>query len=147
MKNIIVERDNIARKVVELVNTFEACPCACTYQNLGTEAVNLSLASLASAPRIEEDVTGGYTGEFAFAIYLRVFPDDSDDRLDCEQLLTELGEYITSEGETLKLDGGRVVDEIEKTQTAALIARADDGSVTYQAIFSLRYEAKIFGGL
>ena len=142
MKNIIVERENIARKVVDLVNTFQKCPCQCTYQNLGTDTINLSLASLARAPRIEEDVTGGYTGEFAFAIYLRVYPDDSDDRFDCEQLLTELGEYITIEGETINLDGGRVVDEIEQTQTASLIERADDGSVTYQAIFSLRYEAK-----
>ncbi len=142
MKNIIVERDNIARKVVDLVNTFPSIPCLCTYQDLQTDAVNLTLASLAGAPRTEEDVVGGYTGEFAFAIYLRVYPDDSNDRLDCEQLLTEIGEYITSESATLKLDGGRVVEEIEQTQTAALIERADDGSITYQTIFSLRYEAK-----
>lgn len=142
MREIVVEKDSIARAVVELVNQYGKLPCRCEYQKLNEAAYALSLTSLSGTPRVDEDITGDYTGEFPFALYLRAIPDDSADRLDCEQFLSELAAYLERNFHKIKLDGGRAIEEIEQTQTATLISRTQDGANDYQVILTLRYSAK-----
>lgn len=142
MKNIVTEQENIAKAVVKLVNSYKHKPCICEYQNLGTKPYNLSLSSLSGAPKLKEDVTGDYTGEFPFAIFLRAIPEDNSDRFDCEQLLTELAKYLEDNYEEIKLTDGREIEEIKQSTTAALVNRAQDGTVDYQVILLLRYNAK-----
>lgn len=142
MRGFAVERESIARAIVELVNKREGLPCRCEYQKLDDAVYSLSLTSLSGTPRVEEDVTGGYTGEFPFALYLRATPDDSKDRLDCEQFLSELAAYLERHFREIKLDSGREIEEIEQTQTATLISRTEDGANDYQVILTLRYSAK-----
>lgn len=141
MKGLITEQESIARAVVELVNGYKNKPCNCEYQHLGDKAYNLSLASMTTAPRQTVDITGGYTGEFPFALYLRTIPEDNRDRLDCEQFLSELAAYLEHNYDAITLADGREIEEIEQTSTPALVGRTDDGVCDYQVILSLRYTA------
>ena len=145
--NIVTEMQSIAKKVVELVNTYPNLPCKCVYQELDASApYSLSLSSVASAPRLDTDVTGGYTGIFPFAVYMRVYPDDGAERIDCEQFMNELALYIVDNYAAIELDGGRIIEDIEQTQIATLINRMNDDSYDYQTIFSLRYNATTNNG-
>lgn len=142
MKNIVVEQENIAKQLCDVVNEYDNLPCRCEYQNLTDKPCSLSLTSLSGAPKIEKEVTGAYTGEFPFALYLRVVPETTAARFDCEQLLNELAAYLEKHFLRIRLDGGREIEEIEQTQTATIINRADNKTVDYQVILMLRYYAK-----
>lgn len=139
MKNIVVEQENIAKAVVCLVNKYKNLPCRCEYQSLGNKPYNLSLSSLTGAPKVDEDVTGAYESEFPFMLYLRTKPEDTADRLDCEQFLNELAQFLEKNYAKIKIKD-RQITELEQTATASLFARTDDGAVDYQVILRLKYE-------
>lgn len=141
MKNIVVEQEHIAKCVVTLINKFKRLPCRCEYQNLKNGAYNLSLSGLSGTPRIETDITGAYESEFPFILYLRTKPEDTSDRLDCEQLLNEISKYLEDNYTKIILSNYNII-ELEQTATASIVARSDDGSIDYQVVLKLKYETK-----
>lgn len=140
MKNIIEEKDNIAREIVRLINDYERKPCECFYQELLDEPFALSVSSRAGAPRVDEDIAGGYVAEFPFSIFFRSSPDDNEAHFACEQFLNELAAYLVGKSAEISLGEGNTLEELEQTQTATLIERNADRASVYQTTLILRYE-------
>ena len=71
----------------------------------------------------------------------RALPTDSEERLDVESLLNELGAW--AEENPPDLGEGMTVTSVERTTPAGLIARYEDLTEDYQILMTIEYEVEV----
>ena len=83
-------------------------------------------------------ILGGFEGEYQFAVFYRVLPKSSADRLKAMQTLNQLGTYASTT--TPELGNNVQFIRCEVTSQAQLFAPYENGDEDYQIQMKLRYE-------
>jgi len=126
----------------DYINDMEGLPCAVELEMLG-EPPSMMLQQLSGAARYWEDIIGNYEARFPFAVYIRIFGTTETDRIDAVTILNDLGttfDEATQSGTLPDLGDGKTITSITMTNFPSLIARAEDGTEDYQAIYRLEYK-------
>ena len=137
----------IAKAMKTLLNSWPDKPAPILLEDLGKEATSMMLQQLAAAEKRREYVNGSYVGVWNFAVYIRIEAEDTESRLDATGSLQALADWLQetdSQGCFAHLpviDDRRVASKIEMTSSPSLVARMEDGTEDYQAVFSLEYKA------
>nr|DAR05082.1 MAG TPA: Minor capsid protein from bacteriophage [Caudoviricetes sp.] len=116
-------------------------PCKARLEEL-LAPPSLMLQQLAGTVKSEEDILGGYTAQFPFAIYYKVQAEDTNERIHATGTLNEIGRFF--DAQTLQshfpdLGENRVVSRISIESFPNLIERNENGEETYQAIYQMEY--------
>lgn len=140
----ITEQQAIAKSLLNWLNEYEFLPERIQYQYLPKGKRGISLESTNGAIKIYEDVTGGYTGQFPFAILYKVMPDDSEDKISAESLLEDIGLWMESKNvdEYPNIGDNREITLMSRNTIPTIFQVDEDGSIIYQAIYNLEYKAK-----
>lgn len=142
MAGITTTTEQLARAIQAKIGEYGELPCDIDYQDLNPdETVAMAINALSNAPKIERDITGEYSCEQSYSVYLRTAPESDDERIDAEGLLNDIMTWLEQEENYPTLKNIDVWD-IEQTSTPTLYIREADGVRIYQTIFVVRYDYK-----
>ena len=135
----------IARVMRDLLNTWPDKPVEIRLDDLGAKAPSMMLQQLQAAEKRKSYVNGSYIGVWNFAVYMRVYCNDTVSRLDATACLNDLSDWLTemtSDGKFVRLpviDDRRSATSIALTATPSVAARYENGTEDYQMLMSLEY--------
>ena len=142
----IAEQSIISKAVLLLVDSYSGLPKGVTaeYQYISDEKP-LGVFSMQGAIKLAEYLCmpeeESFDGQFPFYILFRCKPTNTTQRINKQNILDLLGDWI--EKQTFpSLDGGRTITEIKRTTTSFLSARFENGMEEYQCNFNLIYEKR-----
>ncbi len=142
-----VEQQSIAKALLVLINTeYSSLPVSkIEYQSLNTTKSSISLYSLPGSVVEKEFIDGSYNAIYRFSIVYRSIPTNSTQRINCEQSLNDLSEWLTTIdfSQYVSLSNNRQIEEIKLTNSAMLYKQYDNGTEDYHVIFSLRYKKEV----
>ena len=137
----VTESQQVISTLLDYINAIPGLPCKARLEEL-LSPPSLMLQQLAGTVKSEEDILGGYTAQFPFAIYYKVQAEDTNERLHATGTLNEIGRFF--DAQTLQshfpdLGENRVVSRISIESFPNLIERNENGEETYQAIYQMEY--------
>ena len=142
-----VEQQSIAKAILVLINTaYTTLPVAkIEYQSVNTTKSSMALYSLPGSVIDKEFITGGYDAVYKFSIVYRSIPTNSTQRINCEQYLNDLSDWLTTIdfNAYVYLTNHRKIEEIKMTNPAVLYRQYENGTEDYHVIFSLRYKKEV----
>lgn len=142
----IAEQSIISKAVVLLVNSYSGLPVGVTssYQYISDDEP-LGIFSMQGAVKLEEYLCmpdeESFDGQFPFYILFRCKPTSTVQRINKQNMLDMLGDWIEQQ-EYPALTGNRRITEIKRTTTSFLSARYENGMEEYQCNFNLIYEKR-----
>lgn len=140
----VSEQQSIAKALLILINTaYTTLPVSkIEYQSLNTTKSSMSLYSLPGSVISKSYIDGGYSAIYRFSIVYRSIPTNSTGRINCEQVLNDLSDWLVSVdfNNYVSLTNHRQIEEIDMTNPAVLYKQYENGTEDYHVIFSLRYK-------
>lgn len=142
----VAEQSIISKALVNLINSYGELPeeVYASWQYI-SDNDRLAVCSMQGAVKTEEYLCmpgeESFDGQFPFFILYRVIPDDISDRINGQDFLDTLAEWL-EKAELPKLTGGRTITEIKRTSTSFLAERMENGMEDYQCNFNLIYEKR-----
>ena len=137
------EQNSIAKSLLIIINkNYEKLPLSkIEYQSLSTSKSTISLYSLPNSYINKRYINGSFSAKYLFSIVYRSIPTNTNQRISCEEILNELGEWLCNLdfNDYISLTGARHVDEIEITDNAQLYRQYENGTEDYHILFSLKY--------
>lgn len=121
----------VGKKILEYLREEEK-EYPVNYQYLEPNKSCISVNSVSGSARINEDILGNYESLYPFSIILRVMPEHNLDRLQAEQKLNDLGEYLEDK-----------TNKIQRNSLPSLIAVTESGINDYQII--IQYKEQYYG--
>ena len=133
------EVEKISRSMLVWANTFPEKPVdIIRYEQLRVE-VSMALYTVQGAYIKKRYILGGHQGEYAFQIFYRIKPGDSNDaRLDADALLNRFGDWARKNLPDLG-DAVRPL-RMEPTAQSSKMAAYEDGFEDYMIPMKLTYE-------
>ena len=138
----------IAKVMKDYLNTWPDKPVEIRLDDLGAKAPSMMLQQLSAAEKLKSYVNGSYIGLWNFAVYMRIYCNDTASRIDATACLTDLASWLTemsSDGKLVRLptiDELRTATNIALTATPSVAARYENGTEDYQMLMSLNYFAR-----
>lgn len=137
----VTESQQVITALLDYINDIPGLPCTAGLEEL-LGPPSLMVQQLAGTVKSEEDILGGYTARFPFAIYFKVQAEDTSGRITATGTLNEIGRFFDSQ--TLQarfpdLGENRVVSKISIESFPSLLERNENGEETYQAIYQMEY--------
>ena len=132
------EQDGVSRAVLLWLKGYAP---EIEFEYLPPERSGMMLTSVQSAYKTAQYIDGGYAAQYPFGVMYRALPTDSEERLDVESLLNELGAW--AEENPPMLGEGMTVTSVERTTPAGLIARYEDLTEDYQILLTINYEVEV----
>ena len=139
----IVEQQSIAKAILVLINTeYTGLPVdKIEYQSLDTERSSMSIYNLTGDSYIvQRYINDSYVAVYKFSIVYRSIPTNTNQRVNCEELLNSISQWLvnSSIGKILLTDN-REVNSIEIISPPSLFKQYQNGSEDYHVILSLKY--------
>jgi hypothetical protein len=139
------EQSQISRTLLAWLNRYTDKPSRIEFEALPKDKAGMSLTTVEAAYKTEEYVDGSYEAQYQFAVMYRTQPEYSGDRLEAEEILNALGEWVEEQPELPNLGGKKTVKSIEITSTAGLVAKYEDKSEDYRISMVMIYEVESMG--
>ena len=139
----IGEQQSIAKAILVLINTeYTGLPVdKIEYQSLDTERSSMSIYNLTGDSYIvQRYINDSYVAVYKFSIVYRSIPTNTNQRVNCEELLNSISQWLvnSSIGKILLTDN-REVNSIEIISPPSLFKQYQNGSEDYHVILSLKY--------
>lgn len=142
----ISEQSIISRELLKMINRFPGMSSKVTasYQYISDSDL-LGVFSMQGAVKLAEYLCmpdeESFDGQFPFFIRFRCKPTNTTQRIQKQDFLDRLGEWLEQQ-EFQELSDGRKIIEIQRTSTTFLTERFDNGMEDYQCNFNLIYEKR-----
>lgn len=133
----------IARAVYNHLNQWpdKPCPIRLEIMDKAPLAFSMAMQQLSGTRILRKYINGSFTGEWPFAVYVRLAGSDTAKRLDAVAILESLNDWITT-ADLPDIGNNRTANGFEMTALPSIAATYEDGSTDYQAIFKLEYKQK-----
>lgn len=141
-----IEQSIISKAIIDLLNGYEGLPDGvyAGWQYISDED-RLAVCSMQGAVKTNEYLCmpgeEKFDGQFPFFILYRVMPEGTASRIEGQDFLDTLAEWL-EKTEFPKLTEGRTITEIRRTTTSFLAERFANGMEDYQCNFNLIYEKR-----
>ena len=132
------EQSAVTRATLTWANSYTDLPASkVDYEFLGKTS-GLCLAVVQSAYKTRQYINGGYRAQFQFQIVFRLIADDIDSRLDADEALNELGEWM--ENNVPDPPDGISMWKIKRDTAASTMARYDNDAEDHSISMTIIYE-------
>lgn len=132
------EQSAVTRATLEWINNYSDLPASrVDYEYLGKTS-GLCIAVVQSAYKTKQYINGGYQAQFQFQIVYRMICDDLSGRLDADEVLNEIGEWM--ENNIPDPPEGIARWKIKRDTAAALMARYDNNADDHSISMTINYE-------
>lgn len=130
----------IARAVYAHVNRWPDKPCFCNMETLDKSFLSCSMAMQQLSGTVVERkyIDGSFIGVWPFAVYVRISGRDTSKQFDAVATLEALNEWLSAE-QLPSIGANRLPEKFQMTSLPSVAAEYENGSVDYQAVFSLTY--------
>lgn len=144
-QNVLSASDvsTLAKGLLLWLRTCPSIPSGVTmaYQYLAEDKDCMSLHTLSGAVKREEYVDGSYEGYYPFAVYFRSSPDSTNSRIDCNNTIDSIGEWIDEQDSSSYPDVEDIeINSIQQVTNSTLVKRFANGFEDYMAKFELLFE-------
>ena len=124
---------------------FASCPLipqevSRQYGDLNRDSIAI-FAQPGSGRYLKKYVSGYYEAEFPFLLCYRAMPTTTSKRLNAEELLEKIADWMCSSEEYPQLTGGRKIIRLEMG-TAYIAGKTEEGMIDYQIMMNLIYSGK-----
>lgn len=136
----------IAASLIDHLNSWPDKPCEIKLEDFSKSPPSMMMQQLSGSYKLRSYINGSYTGEYPFAVYVRVEGVDTESKLDATGCLLGLAKWLNEKGPDGKrknlpvLADGRAAIKVELESLPSLAARFDDGTEDYQALFKMQYK-------
>lgn len=135
------EQDQISRMLLSWVNQFPDKPVSViNYEFLRDGEPGMALSTIQAAYKTKQYITGGYQAQYQFKIIYRVQPSTNNDRLNADELLNKLGDWMATRADLPVLGKGIRSIRIDATTRSSLFARYENGDEDHQILMNMIYE-------
>lgn len=135
------EQDQISRMLLSWVNQFPNKPVSViNYEFLRDGEPGMALSTIQATYKTKQYITGGYQAQYQFKIIYRVQPSTNNDRLNADELLNKLGDWMATRAELPVLGEGIRSIRIDATTRSSLFARYENGDEDHQILMNMIYE-------
>jgi len=143
-----VEQQSIAKAILNVINNnYSYLPVSkVIYQSLDTMKSSMSIYNLSSNSFIDKKyINGSYLATYRFSIVYRNIPTNTNERIDCEEILMNLANWLLSLNlnSDILLTGDRKIDNISIISPPALYKQYGNGTEDYHVILSLKYKKEV----
>lgn len=139
-----VEQQSIAKAILNIINTnYAALPVSkIQYQSLDTRKSSMAIYNLSNSAVDKLYINGSYLATYRFSVVYRSIPTNTNQRVDCEEILNNLAYWLISLNlnSDVVLSNGRTIDNISITSPPVLYKQYGNGAEDYHVIFSLKYK-------
>lgn len=136
-----VEQDQISRMLLVWVNQFPDKPVpTINYEFLKDGEPSMALSTIQAAVKLRSYITGGYQAQYQFKVIYRVQPSTNNDRLKADELLDNLGDWVTGRKDLPDLGAGIKCTKVESTTRSSLFGRYENGDEDHQILMNMIYE-------
>lgn len=135
------EQDQISRMLLSWVNQFPNKPVSViNYEFLRDGEPGMALSTIQAAYKTKQYITGGYQAQYQFKIIYRVQPSTNNDRLNADEMLNKLGDWMATRADLPVLGEGIRSIRIDATTRSSLFARYENGDEDHQILMNMIYE-------
>lgn len=135
------EQDQISRMLLSWVNQFPDKPVSViNYEFLRDGEPGMALSTIQATYKTKQYITGGYQAQYQFKIIYRVQPSTNNDRLNADELLNKLGDWMATRTDLPVLGQGIRSIRIDATTRSSLFARYENGDEDHQILMNMIYE-------
>lgn len=130
----------ISKAVLDHLNTWPAKPKVIGTK-LEKDTISLMMQPLPGEKKLRKYIDGSFIGGWPFAVYIRIPGKDTASRLDANQKLTELSDWL--EANPLNSIGLGITEaKFYTTSLPSQAAQFDNGTEDYQVILQLQYHKR-----
>lgn len=131
----------IGKAIYVLLNTWNDKPTDILFEKFDKKPPSMMFQQLTGTAITRKYVSGSYTGEYPFAVAVRVDGTDTKSKFDATQTLQDLSDWIITQ-KPPSIGANRSASEFEVSSTPSKVAIYDDGTEDYQIIITLKYYCK-----
>jgi len=141
-----VDATTIEEALLKLVSKWSGLPFKSSsnnilWGNVGTGAC-IGLFALQGAIYKSKYISGSYVGLFPFRIVYKCAPGNNKQRIEAEQLINNLADYLKGYTGVLKGDSHINVQKFDKTSPSFKIDASNDGYEQYTCTMQVEYYYK-----
>lgn len=141
----IIEQQSIAKAILELINNTYLHKNFIQYQSLDTKKSSMAIYNLSNSGIDKQYINGNYLATYRFSVVYRNIPTNTNQRIDCEEILNNLAYWLTNLNlnSDVVLSNGRLIDNISIVSPPVLYRQYQNGIEDYHVIFSLKYKKEV----
>lgn len=141
----IIEQQSIAKAILELINNTYLHKNFIQYQSLDTKKSSMAIYNLSNSGIDKQYINGNYLATYRFSVVYRNIPTNTNQRIDCEEILNNLAYWLTNLNlnSDVVLSNGRLIDNISIVSPPVLYRQYQNGTEDYHVIFSLKYKKEV----
>lgn len=141
----IIEQQSIAKAILDLINNTYLHKNFIQYQSLDTKKSSMAIYNLSNSGIDKKYINGNYLATYRFSVVYRNIPTNTNQRIDCEEILNNLAYWLTNLNlnSDVVLSNGRLIDNISIVSPPVLYRQYQNGIEDYHVIFSLKYKKEV----
>lgn len=141
----IIEQQSIAKAILDLINNKYLHKNFIQYQSLDTKKSSMAIYNLSNSGIDKKYINGNYLATYRFSVVYRNIPTNTNQRIDCEEILNNLAYWLTNLNlnSDIVLSNGRLIDNISIVSPPVLYRQYQNGIEDYHVIFSLKYKKEV----
>lgn len=144
----IVEQQSIAKAILILINSqYATLPVdRIEYQSLDTTKSSMSIYNMTDSSYIvQRYINDSYLAVYKFSIVYRSVPTNTNQRVDCEEKLANLSDWLLSVdlNSNMALTNNRYLYNLTLIAPPTLFKQYQNGAEDYHVIFSLKYKKEV----
>lgn len=137
------ESVQVVKSLLDYINSIEGLPAKVKLEFLAEQPPAMMLRQMGGSTKTNEDILGNYEAQLPFALFIRTWGSNENDRIDGIAVLNDIGAYF--DRQTLAkalpdLGDGKAMNSITMTSFPSLFSRNEDTTEDYQALYRLEYE-------
>lgn len=141
----IGEQEGIAEAVLRLVAAYPNYPSAITQKKISLDdlkdAESIGIFPTSGAVILKRYISGAFEAQFPFNVCYKCRPTDNAAAVAKRNVLEGLCKWLEST-DYPELSDGRMIQSIQRTSTAVLAGKTEDGSSVFQCSVNLKYFRK-----
>lgn len=135
------ETDNVSRSVLSWINRYPEKPVRLIeFEDLEAGKPSMALSTIQGAYKIKTYIYGGYLAQYQFKIVYRVQPSSNNDRLAADEVLNNLGDWLSSSGDLPEIGNSKKVVQVVFDARSSVFGAYDNGDEDHQILMTMTYE-------